>query len=141
MDSSLDEALDIVAREWPHFDKSFDAVERALRDIGEDRLAEKLVRLAPEAPWQAIAGFLAIASWDVSPAAESEIFRQAEQWLLQCDDLRLAQVALHLDVIPFSRASDPADRCEAVLTKVAETFPQLREQCFSLLRQRTRPCE
>lgn len=141
MNDSLDEALDLIAREWPCFDRSFDAVDRALPTIGEDRLAVKLAELAPDAPWQALAGFLAIASWDVSPAAESEIFRQAEQWLLKCDNLKLAQVALHLDVIPFSRASDPPERCDEVLTKVAETFPQLQEQCFNLLRQRTRPVE
>lgn len=115
-------------------DQAFDSVSPALAAFGEDDLAERLMDATFDIPWPGIAAFLAIASWQVSPAAESRIFRTAEEWLIAAQDIRRVQVALHLDVIPFSGRGRHKEEIELALTNVMERFPETAEQCARLLR-------
>lgn len=136
--AALREAIRRLAEEGIESDAAFDLVGPALQDFGEENLAERLLLAVPDAPWLGVAHFLAIASWDVSPAAESTIFRTIEGWLLEATDARRVQIALNLDVIPFSRPGCEVAVLEEVLARVASRFPETRAKCSNLLQQRYR---
>jgi hypothetical protein len=131
----LRKAVDALASEGMESDTAFELVAPALHEFGEDDLAERVLVAAPDSAWEGIAAFLNIASWDVSPAAETMIFRTAEAWLKEADDIRRVQIALHLDVIPFSQARCDPGLLETVLARVAVNFPGAAPRCEYLLAQ------
>jgi hypothetical protein len=135
MSEAVIAAIRALARDGLESDAAFDLVAPALQEFGEDDLAERVMKLADSEPWEGIAAFLSIASWDVSPPAESRIFRTAESWLLAADELRRVQVALHLDVIPFSKSGTDPALLARVLEKVCARFPETSSQCRDLLAQ------
>ena len=138
MSAVLRKAIDALASEGVESDSAFDLVAPALHEFGEGDLAERVLAAAPQADWEGIAAFLNIASWDVSPAAESQIFRTMEAWLEDADDVRRVQVALNLDVIPFSRPGCDPGLLEAVLARVAGRFPETAARCRYLLTEAKR---
>ena len=135
MDEAVRRAIYALVSDGMESDAAFDQVAPALLQFGEDDLAERLMAAAADAPWEGIAAFLNIASWDVSSAAESQIFRTIEAWLADPKDLRRVQVALHVEVIPFMKqGADPA-ALEQVLANVAATFPETAPRCRHVLEQ------
>lgn len=135
MDEAVRNAVYALASEGMGSDAAFDQVAPALLQFGEDDLAERIMEAAGDAPWEGIAAFLNIASWDVSPPAESRIFRTIESWLADAQDLKRVQVALHIEVIPFMKTGcDPAV-LEAILANVFAKFPETAPRCRHVLKQ------
>ncbi|MEO8455944.1 MAG: hypothetical protein ABI454_12375 [Sphingomicrobium sp.] len=90
---------------------------------------------AGDEPCEGIATFLNIASWDVSPAAESQIFRTIENWLAEATDLYRVQVALRIEIIPFSKKGADPRILMQVLDNVAAKFPETAPRCRHVLEQ------
>lgn len=128
-------AICALASKGIESDAAFDQVAPALLQFGEEDLAERVMGAAGDAPWEGIAAFLNIASWDVSPTAETRIFRTIERWLLEGEDLRRVQVALHIEVIPFSKKGADAGLLKQVLDTVSAKFPETEPRCRHMLEQ------
>lgn len=135
MNEAVRKAIYALASEGIESDTAFDQVAPALLEFGEDDLAERLMDAAGDAPWEGIAAFLNIASWEVSPAAESRIFETIEAWLAAAQDIRRVQVALHLDVIPFSKKGSDPRTLVGILDNVSAAFPETAARCHHLLEQ------
>lgn len=135
MDEAVRKAVHALAAEGMESDAAFDQVAPALLQFGEEDLAERIMEAAGDAPWEGIAAFLNIASWDVSPPAESRIFRTIETWLADAHDLRRVQVALHLEVIPFMKEGADPGILERVLANVSAKFPETAPRCNHVLEQ------
>jgi hypothetical protein len=95
-------------------------------------LAERLdAEISPSVPWQVIADLFGILVWTTSDNGTA-LFRTAEDWLRQADDLRRVRVALHLDAYPFL---DKAEM-EQVLTQAAARHHEVVERCHELIASR-----
>jgi len=64
----------------------------------------------------------------------SEIMRSAEAWISECSNPEKVAVALQLEAYPFLSA----EKMKMELARVAERFPNLRERCEALVRERER---
>jgi hypothetical protein len=125
-------ALDTIAAERGHFDRSFALAEDLIRAFGEAQLPERIYAAIPrERPWQDVADLFAILIWSTRDNGAS-IMSTMEQWLRSADDVRRVQVALHLDVDPFREAGT----MEQVLADVASKFPEVADRCRDLIDER-----
>ena len=127
------ETLDTIAAERGNFDRSFDLVDEVIRKFGEAGLAERLYEAIPrERPWQDVADVFGILIWSTSDNG-CALTRTTEQWLLDAVDVRQVQIALHLDVYPFSSPSSAPGTMERVLANVAAKFPEASQKCRELV--------
>ena len=133
-DALVAETLNSIACERGDVDRSFDLVDDVIRKFGEAGLAERLYAAIPrERPWQDIAHLFGILIWNTGDNGGS-LMRTMEQWLQNAGDLRQVQIALHLDVYPFT------DRAMMVrvLGEVASRYPEVRDRCRDLIESRAR---
>jgi hypothetical protein len=136
-DGLVTETLDTIAAERGsergNFNRSFELVDEIIRKLGEDGLAERLYGAIPvERPWADIADLFGILIWSTSDNGGA-LIRTMEQWLLDATDVRQCQIALHLDVYPFSSPSSEDGMMERVLADVAAKFPETSDQCRELV--------
>ena len=127
------ETLDTIAAERDKFHRSFALVFEVIRSFGEAGLAERLYKAIPrERPWQDVADLFGILIWSTSDNGRA-LTRTTEQWLIVAADVRQVQIALHLDVYPFSSPSSEPGTMERVLGNVAAKFPEASQQCCELV--------
>lgn len=132
-DGLVTKTLDTIAAERGNLDRSFDLVHEVIREVGEAGLTERLYAAIPVVrPWEDIADLFGILIWSTSDNGGA-LMRTMEQWLLDATDVRQCQIALHLDVYPFSSPSSEPGTMERVLADVAAKFPQVSEQCRELM--------
>jgi len=113
---------------------TFELVEQFIHERGASGIGDFVVDSSPTGtPWSSISEVLRILIWS-TPDNGTEIIRHAEQWLREASDERRIFSALHLDVFPFPSQSE----MEAVLARVAETFPAQAELCRSVIAARAR---
>ena len=130
----LEDTLEAIEREraGDGFDGSFNLVDQLVNERGEHDLANRLFREIPlSIPWEIVADLFAILVWSTNDNG-TELCRTAEHWLLQANDLRKIQIALHLDSYPFLTFAE----MEKALTNVARRFPQCGARCEQLISER-----
>ena len=102
MNERLWHAVQTVARErGGKFKAAFAAVASLVAEFGESDIADRIVSEIPASvAWEVVADLLGILEWSTRDNGAS-IHRAAERWLIDGNDVRRIQVALHLDAYPF----------------------------------------
>lgn len=119
------------------FTAAVQEMEKVLASMGETDIANQVMsEAAAEVSWQEIADLLGILMWSTTDNG-SQIMRTAESWLHDMRDERRVAVALNLDAYPFLDRAE----MERVLTRVAKTWPSVRDQCLELIRSRQESSE
>jgi hypothetical protein len=133
MNTVLASAFETIRRERAiGFREAFSCARNVLNELGEARIADRVLNAAPEdVPFEDIADLLGILCWSGQDNGAG-ILRDAEQWLQTSSDERRLFVALHLDAYPFATTRQMSE----VLTKIAESHLKLRDRCLTLIAQR-----
>ena len=133
MNMHLASAIAAVSKErGDQFKEAFEAADRLKTEFGESGLAELLANQVPDSvPYTVVSDLLGILVWSTQDNGAA-IRRQTEQWLIEGTNLRKIQIALGLESYPFEATS----QMKEVLTRLAETYPQIASQCVQLVGQR-----
>ena len=136
-DELLTDILDTIAAERDDSDRTFQLVDELLARYGQTDLAHRLYdAIAPSRPWQQVADLFGILIWSTNDNGFS-LMREMEHWLESADDVRKIQIALHLDVYPFTDRAE----MERVLAEVARRHPEVAGECQRLVESRRRHLE
>ncbi len=134
MNEVLSHAIQAVASErGGKFDDAFRAAKVLVAEYGETDIANRIALEVPDSvSWEVVADLLGILQWSTEDNGAS-IHYSAERWLLDGDDLRKIQIALHLDTYPFI----DLQRMRQVLEYLAQTRPEVAARCRTLIEQRS----
>jgi hypothetical protein len=128
----LADTVAVIADERPAFSRSFDLVQQLVQDYGENNLAQRLAEEIPETvPWEIVADLFSILVWSTSDNGTA-LCRTTENWLRKADNLWRIRIALDIDVYPFLDRVEMED----VLTRVAELYPAVSDECEKLIKSR-----
>ncbi|RON43512.1 hypothetical protein BK666_20790 [Pseudomonas frederiksbergensis] len=127
-------ALDVIALEShvSEYTEAFNAVQAVLTEFGELDLADRLFANIPDSiPFTLVSKLFNLLAWQTDDNG-SAMTRAIERWLVEGTNLRKVQIALNLDVYPFSDERE----MYRVLSRVAEAYPQVSEKCQQLISSR-----
>jgi hypothetical protein len=132
----LNNTLSTITSEWKinrEFHESFKLVDKLLSFYGEENLAERLYTDIPlEYSWETVGNLFAILIWSMSDENATTLIETTKKWLLDGNDLRKIQIALHLDIYPFRKK----DKMIEVLSRLSEIYPEIRSTCEELIASR-----
>lgn len=137
MDNSLlQDTLSTIAIESERdgrFTESFELVNKLLIANSEENLTERLYAEIPiEYSWKVVADLFAILIWTMSDEGAAALCETTDKWLVEDDDLRKIQIALHLDIYPFRNKTKMVE----VLSVLAERYPEVRLKCNEFIASR-----
>jgi hypothetical protein len=119
----------IAAERSQSFDASFDLVDDVLEVYGVHQLFDRLYDDIPDTyEWELIADLFVLLMWAIGSDGVA-LTAMTESWLLQGDNLRKIQIALHLDVYPF----DDPEQMRQVLSVLAGCYPDVASKCQELI--------
>ncbi len=132
MQCDLSNIIEILEVENDKPKESFKLIDHFIKIFGEHNLADRLYLKIPKSVSpKTISMLYSILIWSTSDNG-SALTKTTENWLKKCSNERQMEIALGLEVFPFSTLNE----MEQVFLKVIKKFPKLENKCNSLIIQR-----
>jgi hypothetical protein len=134
MHQVVERALNVIAAESrePEYTEAFGAAQAVVIQFGEQNLADRLFVDIPDSiSFLQVARLFNFLAWQTDDNG-SAMTRTVERWLLEGTNLRKIQIALNLDVYPFTDERE----MYRVLSNTAVAHPQVADKCQQLISSR-----
>ena len=132
MNELLESTLQKIEAENGDYNESFELVDELLKKYGEQNLAERLYAdIDSTISWEIIANLFDILIWSTSDNG-GNLTGETENWLIEATDIKKVKIAISLGIYPFK----DQEKMEMVLNSIINQFPEISDQCNSVINNR-----
>lgn len=135
MKDVLKRTLEAIEKEMDYddfSDKTSELVNELISIYGRRDLVRRLFEdIGEEVDWKIVVGLISFLTWE-TPDVVNQLCTTTDKWLEECNDIRKVKIGLNKVYYPFTTKG----KMTKVLTKVAQTYPEVAEQCKQLIDSR-----
>ena len=134
MNILLNKTLNTIEEEASDYTESFKLVNQLLIEYGEGNLAARLYSdIDLVVNWELVAKLFSILIWQTSDNGTA-LIKETEKWITDCENERKINIAINLDIFPFSDFNEMRLKLE----KAVILFPSISKQSNYLINTRTK---